>query len=556
MIDATLKNAKILIVDDQQANIDILTGLLEAKGFTNYLITTDPRKVVELYEEFQPDLLLLDLQMPHLTGFQIMIQLKVLVPENSYFPILVLTADATKESKMKALANGASDFLTKPFDLLEVELRIKNLLKTRYLHQQLENQNQILEERVKERTAQLEKLNKELKIAKDKAEEMNRVKNYFLSNMSHELRTSLISVLGFAELLQQELTNPEHVEFINHIIEGGKRLNNTLTNILELTKLEVADSFISLKPYNLAEEIEVRVKSFLPMAQSKRLFLKTEIGERNLKANIDSELFGKALYNLVNNAVKFTKEGGIFVTLNYEEKENCGWAVIKVIDTGIGIPKENLDKIFSEFRQSSEGNSRSHEGTGLGLTITKRIVELMKGTIEVESEVGKGSTFIIRIPAIPETSQIKERVLEKTKNTKTQITTLKEEEVKKILIVEDNASNRLFMKLCLSGLFRIIEAEDGITGITIASQEHADLILMDINLGRGLDGIQTMHEIRKIPGYMNVPIIAVTAYALFTDRNRFLSEGFDEYLAKPFKKDELLNLVKTCLEKQKNVKQF
>ncbi len=392
------------------------------------------------------------------------------------------------------------------------------------------------------------KLLEELMAAKDKAEEMNRVKNYFLSNMSHELRTPLISVLGFAELLQQELTNPEHVEFVNHIIEGGKRLNNTLTSILELTKLEAADSFISLKPYNIAEEIETRVKSFLPIANSKHLFLKTKINERNIRANIDSELFGKALYNLVNNAVKFTKEGGVFVTLNYEEKENCSWAVIKVIDTGIGIPKENLDKIFSAFRQSSEGDSRTHEGVGLGLTITKRIIEIMKGRIEVESEVGKGSTFTIRIPAIPETSQIKEQILGKTRITKTQTPSLKEREFKKVLIVEDNASNRLFIKRCLSGLFRIIDAEDGVTGISIASQEQVDLILMDINLGRGLDGIQTMHEIRKIPGYIRVPIVAVTAYAMFADRDRFLREGFDEYLAKPFKKDELLNLVKTCLE--------
>jgi signal transduction histidine kinase len=416
MIDSTLKYANILIVDDQQSNIDVLTDLLDDEGYKNYLTSTDSRKVVELYEEFKPDLLLLDLQMPHLTGFQIMIQLKVLIPANTYFPILVLTADITTESKQKALTGGASDFLTKPFDLVEVDLRITNLLKARYLHQQLENQNQILEEKVKERTAELEKTNVELIAAKDKSEEMNRVKNYFLSNMSHELRTPLISVLGFAELLQQELKDPEHLEFVNHIMSGGQRLNNTLTSILELSKLEASESFLTLKPCNLADEIEVRVKSFLPMAQTKKLFLRTELSDKYLNAHIDNELFGKGLYHLVNNAVKFTKEGGVFVVLNKERQEENDWAVIKIIDTGVGIPKTEIDKIFGEFRQSSEGHSRSHEGTGLGLTIAKRIIEMMNGIIKVESEIGKGSVFSIWLPAVLDQCQINVKVEERKKN--------------------------------------------------------------------------------------------------------------------------------------------
>jgi DNA-binding response OmpR family regulator len=169
LIDSTLKNANILIVDDQQANIDVLTGLLDVKGFTNYITTKDSRQVLRLFEEFKPDLLLLDLNMPFLSGFSVMMQMKVLIPANSYFPILVLTADITHESKQTALSCGASDFLAKPFDLIEVDLRIKNLLKARYYYQQIENQNQILEEKVKERTKELEMRNIELIAAKEKA---------------------------------------------------------------------------------------------------------------------------------------------------------------------------------------------------------------------------------------------------------------------------------------------------------------------------------------------------------------------------------------------------
>jgi len=549
MIDSTLKNANILIVDDQQANIDVLTGLLDTKGFTNYMTTSDSRKVVNLFEEFKPDLLLLDINMPHLNGFQIMIQLKVLIPTDSYFPILVLTADMTPESKQKALSGGATDFLIKPFDLIEVDLRIKNLLKARYLHQQLENQNQILEEKVKERTKELDKTNVELKAAKEKAEEMNKVKNCFLSNMSHELRTPLISVLGFAELLQQELKDAEQLEFANHILEGGKRLNNTLSSILELSKLETVQSFLTLKPFNLASEIESRIKTFLPMAQSKRLFLKTELSDRSLNANIDNELFGKSLFHLVSNGIKFTKEGGVFVSLHHEKKQDNDWAVTKVIDTGVGIPKENFDKIFGAFRQSSEGHSRSHEGTGLGLTIAKRIVELMKGNIQVESDVGKGSVFSIWLPAIPNQNQIQYQIEEKLTTTIIKPPTTKERGLQKVLIVDDNSSNRLFMNHSLKSYVRIIEAEDGITGVTIASKERFDIILMDINLGPGIDGVEAMHQIRRIPGYGRVPIIAVTAYVMFGDKERFLKEGFDDYLAKPFTKDVLFSLVEKRLKK-------
>lgn len=181
-----LINSNILIADDQQANIDVLTGLLDAKGFLNYKTTKDSRQVFKLFDEFKPDILLLDLKMPYLTGFEVMTQLKVHIPANTFFPILVLTADITPESKQKALACGASDFLTKPFDLIEVDLRIKNLLKARYYHQQLENQNQILEEKVKERIKELEKSNIELKIAKEKSDHLDKQKSELLHQMSHE----------------------------------------------------------------------------------------------------------------------------------------------------------------------------------------------------------------------------------------------------------------------------------------------------------------------------------------------------------------------------------
>ncbi len=556
MIDSTLINAKILIVDDQQANIDVLTGLLDAKGYANYTTTKDSREVVSLFEEFKPDLLLLDLSMPHITGFQVMMQLKVLIPADTYFPILVLTADITQESKQKALASGASDFLTKPFDLIEVDLRIKNLLKARYLYQQIENQNLILEDKVKERTIELEKTNVELISAKEQAEEMNKLKSIFLANMSHELRTPLISILGFAELLQLELLNAEQLELVDQVLKGGRRLNLTLNSILEWSKLESEKLSLKLSPFNLSQEIQKNIALYLPMANLKKLFIRSEFCDPNLIATIDTGLFDKAFFQLIHNAIKFTDKGGIIVALNQIKKEEVVWAVIQITDTGIGIPKENLDKIFVEFRQSSEGPSRSYEGSGLGLSIAKKMIELMNGKIEIESEIGKGSTFSIWLPAVLDEKALNLKIEEKRKTIEVNPAIRKTDLAPIVLLVEDNQSNRMLVNRMLGKDFRVQEAEDGFTGIALASQNLFNLILMDINLGYGISGIETMQGIRKIPGYFKVPIIAVTAYAIFGDKERLLKEGFDDYIQKPFTKEELINHVKISVTKFKQVHEY
>jgi PAS domain S-box-containing protein len=231
MIDSTLINAKILIVDDQQVNIDVLTGLLDAKGYTSIQTTTDSRNVVRLFEEFKPDLILLDLAMPHVNGFQVMEQLKDLIPAGTYIPILVLTADITSESKQKSLAGGASDFLTKPFDLVEVDLRIKNLLETRYLQQRLENQNQILEEKVRERTAQLQVSEKKYR---DLVE--NALVGVFIAYMEGRLlyaNDALCNILGYEktdELMNVEVSalykNPKDKErLLEELQKSGKVIN-------------------------------------------------------------------------------------------------------------------------------------------------------------------------------------------------------------------------------------------------------------------------------------------------------------------------------------------
>jgi len=395
MIDSTLKNANILIVDDQQANIDILTGLLDAKGFKNYSTTKDPTQVISLFEEFKPDLLMLDLKMPNLNGFEVMMQLKDLIPANTYFPILVLTADIMPESKLKALAGGASDFLTKPFDLIEVDLRVKNLLRVRYLQQQLENQNQILDEKVRERTKELEKINIELIAAKEQAEQSDKLKSEFLNQMSHEIRSPMNAVLNFTSLLKEEMLEqltPDFLGYFDGIDSAGHRLIRTVDLIMNVSEMQVGTYEPSFSNFDLLKEILVKIKNEN---------LKT-IEDRGLKFNFISVLpeaiiFGdhysihQIFMNLIDNCIKYTKKGSI--SINVSKNEQGIYVVIE--DTGIGISEEFIKIMYHPFMQEERGNSRRYDGNGLGLSLVKKYCDLNGINIMVESEKGVGTKFTL-----------------------------------------------------------------------------------------------------------------------------------------------------------------
>jgi signal transduction histidine kinase len=393
MIDTTLKNAKILIVDDLQANIDVLTGLLDAKGFTNYTTTKDSRQVIRLFEEFKPDLLLLDLKMPHLTGFQVMMQLKVLIPENTYFPILVLTADITPESKQKALAAGASDFLTKPFDMIEVDLRIKNLLKARYLHQQLENQNQILEVKVKERTQELEKTNIELMAGKEQAEESDKLKSEFLNQMLHEIRSPMNTVSSFRNLLRDEMVEeltPDLLEYFDEIDSAGHRLIRTIDLILNVSEMQVGTYEPSFSEFDLLKEIIGKI-----INDNKRL-----IKGKGLKFNFSSTLteaiivgnqhsIYQIFVKLIDNSIKYTKKG--YISINVSKNEQG--INVSIDDTGIGISEEFLKIMYHPFLQEDRGTSIRYDGNGLGLSLVKKYCDLNRIALAVESNKDVGTKF-------------------------------------------------------------------------------------------------------------------------------------------------------------------
>jgi two-component system sensor histidine kinase/response regulator len=330
--------------------------------------------------------------MPHYNGFEVMEQLKALISSETYLPILVLTADISIETKQRALANGAKDFLVKPFDLIEVGLRIKNLLEIRILHQKLENQNTILEEKVKERTLELEKSNSNLLQVMVKAEESDNLKTSFLNNISHEIRTPFNGILGFLDMVYDESTSPEErKEYIGIINQSADRLMNTINSIVEISQIQAGQvkvNSVKTELSRLSKEIHYK---FNPIANKKgfELAISNNLPEEIDVITTDSYKLKSILSILTDNAIKFTKAGSVELSIS----KNADTLEFTVKDTGVGIPKEKHLAIFERFRQSEITVTRSFEGSGLGLAIAKAYVELLGGEIWVESEEGKGSDF-------------------------------------------------------------------------------------------------------------------------------------------------------------------
>ena len=410
---------------------------------------------------------------------------------------------------------------------------------------------------VKEDITERKKYLEELVAAKDKAEEISRIKSVFFSNMSHELRTPLVGILGFADILAESLEDESEKSMATSILQGGKRLLNTLTSLLSLSELETLKENIELKPINVNPICNDILKSFAANSHKPNIEYKVKFESEKLDLNINIRLFREALSQIVKNAFTYTTSGSVLIK-TYRKNEldikNCT-GIIEIIDTGIGIPKDKLDIIFEEFRQASEGIGRNFEGTGVGLTLTKKYLELMNASISVESELGKGTKFILSFP-LQVVSAIKPDLPQDPlkpsvkKADRTRLTINKELKKQRVLVVEDDEINNIFIKKCLNNLFEIESAKTGEQAIKLASENKFDIILMDINLGKDMDGITATQIIRKIRGYENIPIVAMTAYAAEEDKAEFLSRGCSHFLPKPFLMRELVEFVKNALSEK------
>ncbi len=382
--------------------------------------------------------------------------------------------------------------------------------------------------------------------AKEKAEQASRLKSNFFTNISHELRTPLVGILGFAEILRDEIKKPQFSDMAEMILTSGKRLMETLNSVLDLSRIEADKLEMKYTPVDLNIFVDENAKIFQSIGEKKGLSVITKKSKQSVYAYVDEQVLFQILNNLIGNAIKYTHQGSVTLEVKVVTNNKKEFASIAVIDTGIGIKRENLNQIFEEFRQVSEGLSRHFEGTGLGLTITKRFIELMSGEIIVKSKFGKGSTFEVLFPVykfkIKNEPVITDKISESKQEEKFLLSDLPD-----VLIVDNDEASRDIIRLFLKNICNVDSAKSGEEAIKLAKAKSYKLIFMDINLGKGLSGIETTQKIKKLTAYKNTPIVALTAFAMSGEKEEFLRKGCTHYLSKPFMKKDLLKLLRTII---------
>ena len=411
---------------------------------------------------------------------------------------------------------------------------------------------------------QLENQNYELEIQKKQLDKANQLKTNFLSNMSHELRTPLNSVIALSGVLSrriEKLIPAEEYSYLEVIERNGKHLLRLINDILDISRIEAGREEIEITSFNIHAMVADVINMIRPIAEQKGLTLIQNESDSALFIKSDADKCHHILQNLISNSVKFTEKGTIMVNA-FHSIDNI---VITVTDSGIGISENHLPHIFDEFRQADGSTSRKYGGTGLGLAIAQKFATLLGGTLSASSTYGKGSVFTLTLPMqyIPDTKEslVKSSVATRIASEpglsdtltapaeKTTKTTRKSRHIEGkplVLVVEDNPDNMITVKAIMAGNFQVFEAVNGDEAILKARQYMPDIILMDIALP-GMDGIEAFYAIRNDVRLQHIPVIALTAGTMVSDRETILAFGLDAYIAKPIDEKEFFKAINSIL---------
>lgn len=470
---------------------------------------------IKLLETKTVDLAILDLGLPDSSGINTFYKLQSKFPD---LAIIVLTGNADVNVGIEAVQKGAQDYLIKGD--LTTSLLVRSIMYA-----------------IKRKEANLE-----LRQARDKAKEADKLKSAFLANMSHDLRTPMNSIIGFSELLKECKNDKERSEYIKIIVKNGEVLLNLLNDIIDLSKIESGQLPVHLKPVDVRKMLKVLEKIYLEKKKEMNkdhLMLMFSSPENKHCENIitDDNRLQQIFINLLDNALKFTSEGSIIFGCELDDE----MIEFYVKDTGIGISKEKQEMIFERFGKVSETEYMNLSGTGLGLAISKNLANILGGNMWVESEEGKGSKFIFTIPY--RTEKGSEPVSKDNKNAGNK--NVYDWSEKTILLVEDIESNQKLIQYSLQktkvNLITVHSAEKAID--ICNSIKDIDLILMDIRLP-GMNGFDASKEILKI---RQIPIIAQTALIHSNEKEMCFKSGCVDYIAKPIRVEELIPKIATHL---------
>ncbi|MDR2572618.1 MAG: response regulator [Oscillospiraceae bacterium] len=510
----------IFVVDDNDTNLSMAKDALRE----DYRVMTLPSaaRMFALLEKLKPDLILLDIEMPEMDGFEALRRLKE-NEEQADIPVVFLTGIADAAVEVRGFQLGAIDFITKPFSAPVLVNRIKTHLN--------------IVDLLKERSLQINEKEEAIQTAVS----ANRSKTAFLISISHEIRTPMNAIIGMLELLTHESLTSHQLGYIKDIRHSATSLLTIINDLLDMSKIESGKMELLPTDYDFYAFLDNIHSMFTYASEEKGLKFKFDVDE-----DIPHYLYGddirlrQVIINIIGNAVKFTEKGYVWLRILNENTH----LIFEVTDTGKGIKKEDIKDLFNAFQQTDTDKNREIIGTGLGLAICKSFVEMMGGSITVDSVYETGSTFTITIPMVKgDGEKVKAAIMPKGKKLSAPNA--------KILVVDDNEFN---LKVAV-GLLKLSEiiaetADSGYAAVDMVLKKDYDIVFMD-HMMPGMDGVEATDAIRAFGGkYKEMCIIALTANAVEGAREFFLENGFDDFVSKPVDTRELLTALEKWLPKK------